>query len=97
MLTEKELKEIGKRACVNWIGQEFLDAHRDGACLSYGYAMDGRYEVFLGVDTDPSAPDPTGAILISEDPFPVQVAVSVNPETGSAQLIPEALRREIPR
>lgn len=22
MLTEKELKEIGKRACVDWVGQE---------------------------------------------------------------------------
>lgn len=42
--------EIGKEACIERIGREFVDLHRDTACFSTQEMDDRTVFCFLGID-----------------------------------------------
>lgn len=53
MLTEKEAKKIGIRACVDKIGYEFCRVHNDNSTSAYG-VINGVMECFVGVSDEPA-------------------------------------------
>ena len=92
MLSEKELRRIGRDACIYWFGRDYVEAHRDGVCAAYGYADDDSYQYSIGI-TPNLEPEPTGrGILYDESPFEYQAFVLIDVNTGDVTFEKEECR-----
>lgn len=62
MISFEQAKQIGIQACIDKIGRELVEAHKDTACFASGNAGDHMF-CFVGVNTKPD-PDPVGRPLV---------------------------------
>ena len=49
MLKIEEAKKIGIRACIDKIGYNFCETHRDNGVSSHGVEREGYFYCFVGV------------------------------------------------
>lgn len=70
MLTYEEARKIGIDACVQKIGEDFVNKHEDNLCAGYGDVEDYAY-CFLGVSDQPeNLDDGKGLVLDSTNKWP---------------------------
>lgn len=77
MLSEKELKKIALEECVEMIGKELVDKHKELCCCAYGTTEDGLFDYSLGMDTEEKEYG-----LGDETPMKYNAYVSVDPSDG---------------
>ena len=83
MLSFNEARKIGLNACVDWIGRDFVYAHRDSASSAYGEVEGGVY-CFVGVDGAPRPlRDDNVLILDSVSKFPYRASCTVDQSNGT--------------
>lgn len=85
MLTEEEARRIGLRACVEKIGIEFCEKHKDTSVCAYG-VVEGVMQCYFGVDDQPN-PDfeklkPEEVYLSCRRYAPYFARCEVNMESG---------------
>ena len=85
MLTAKEAKEIGIRACIEKIGYEFCKKHNDNSTSAYG-VVNGVMECFVGVSDEPAREYDINKveylILTSKKDWPYYANCDVDMSTG---------------
>lgn len=62
MISFEQAKQIGIQACIDKIGRELVQAHKDTTCFASGNVGDHMF-CFVGVNTKPD-PDPVGRPLV---------------------------------
>lgn len=87
MLTEKEAKKIGIRACIEKLGSEFCKEYANSATSCWGMEDDNTMYCYVGVSTDPE-PDydldkVTELTLDAKGKFPYSANCLVNMENGN--------------
>lgn len=88
MLTERDAKKIGIRACIDKMGYEFCKKHEDNSTSAYG-VVNGKMECFIGVSDEP-APEcdiekVDHLILTSGKKWPYYVHCDVDMFTGEIE------------
>ena len=88
MLTRKEAKKIGIRACVDKIGYEFCKKHEDNGTSAYGL-NNGKMDCFVGVSDKPAGDcdieKVESLILTSGKKWPYYAHCEVDMETGEIE------------
>ncbi len=83
MISIREAMRIGINACIDKLGSEFVQRHRDSSTSAYGETDDGVF-CFVGVDDNPSNSMPDGVLILdSESKFPYRVSCNVSLEDGA--------------
>ena len=79
MLTEKELKKIALNECVDMLGKDLVEQHKNLCCACWGME-DNAFTYNLGMDSEKREPKrlSTGGPLMEYYAF-----VKVDPNTGS--------------
>ena len=93
MLTVEAAQKIGINACIDKIGRDFMQAHKDSAVYACG---DGETEnsvfCYVGVDDKPWVPeDPETLILDSTSQFPYRASCNVCLTDGTMNFIERVL------
>ena len=86
MMSAKEAKKIGVRACMEKIGYDFCIEHQDGACVSYG-ENNGEMFCFVGIDNNASEKNDEVLTLSSVKGFPYSASCNVNMESGEIKFL----------
>lgn len=87
MLTTEAARKIGINACIDKLGRDFVQAHRDSSTSAYGESEDGVF-CFVGVDDAPVFPEFDGTLVLdSVSPFPYRVSCNVALEDGSLSFL----------
>ena len=90
MLTVKEAKKIGIRACIDAIGYEFCKKHADNSTSGYG-VEEGSVYCFVGVSDEP-APEcdiskVDSLILTSGEDWPYSASCNVDMQDGRIEML----------
>lgn len=93
MLTREAARKIGINACIDKIGRDFLQKHKDNAVYAYG---DGETEnsvfCYVGVDDKPyESKHPDILVLDSESKFPYHASCNVSLTDGTTTFMDYAL------
>lgn len=93
MLTREAARKIGINACIDKIGRDFLQKHKDNAVYAYG---DGETEnsvfCYVGVDDKPyESKHPDILVLDSESKFPYHASCNVSLMDGTTTFMDYAL------
>ena len=85
MLDLKEAANIGREACIELIGKDFVWALRDTGC--FGYTTNPEKEMYVYVEVDDEYEEKTRGkgILADETPYKYIDYVAVDMETGSVR------------
>ena len=86
MVSFEKAKEIGRDACVEKLGQEFVEKYRDSSSFAFGDRGDYLY-CFLGVNDQPELDMSEGLVLTSDSKFPYVARCSVDFEDGSVSYL----------
>lgn len=86
MLTYNEAKAIGVNACIDMLGRDYVEKHRDNASAAYGDREDHVY-CFVGVSDQPTPQMPDELRLTSHDAFPYVARCNVFYKTGEKQFL----------
>ena len=89
MLTVEAAREIGINACIDKIGRDFMQAHKDSAVYAYGEGeTENSVFCYVGVDDKPWVPeDPKTLILDSTSQFPYRASCNVCLTDGTMNFI----------
>ena len=79
MITEERAKRVGINACIEKLGREFVEAHRDAVVYAYGMNQSVMY-CFVGVDDGPQK-GTERLMLDSVSHWPYRVSCNVNLQT----------------
>ncbi len=69
MLTYEQAKEIGRDACIERLGRDFVTKYRDNSSSAFGDRGDHIY-CFIGVSDKPAPKMTDGLVLSSDTQFP---------------------------
>lgn len=86
MLTYEQAKEIGREACIDRLGREFVMQYRDTSSPAYADMQDHAY-CFVGVDNTPERYDPVPLILTSTNRFPFLASCNVRYSDGAVEFL----------
>lgn len=82
MLTMEAAKKIGINACIDRLGRDFVQAHRNSAASAYSETDDGVF-CFVGVDDNPGSRGSSDTLVLdSKSVFPYRVSCTVALEDG---------------
>ena len=84
MLTVDEASAIGKEACLNKMGKEFVERHKGFA--TYGVGEHGE-RVFCFIGIDHLHRNNAGGLLLDDEPFPCRVSCNVDKKDGSVSFV----------
>lgn len=89
MLTIEAARKIGINACIDKIGRNFVQTHKDSSVYAYG---DGETEdsvfCYVGVSDAPPPPQQEGVLVLdSTSKFPYRVSCNVSLEDGTPKFI----------
>ena len=77
MLSEKQMMSIALNECIEMIGKDLVEAHKERCCCSCGTKEDGMFYYCLGMDTQE-----TPYVMGKETPMEFYAFAIVNPQTG---------------
>lgn len=87
MLSIESAREIGINACIDKLGRDFVQAHRDSSTSAYGSDENSVF-CFVGVDDNPNYSNEEGVLILdSTSVFPYRVSCNVCLEDGIPQFI----------
>ena len=85
MINPDRAKRVGINACIEKLGREFVEAHRDAVIYAYGMNQDVMY-CFVGVDDKPQK-GTEKLMLDSVSKWPYRVSCNVDLETEAITFI----------
>ena len=85
MINADRAKRVGINACIEKLGREFVEAHRDSVIYAYGMNQDVMY-CFVGVDDKPQK-GTDKLMLDSVSKWPYRVSCNVDLETEAITFI----------
>ena len=90
MLTVKEAKKIGIRACIDAIGYEFCKKHADNSTSGYGIEDESVY-CFVGVSDAPAPECDISKVdslkLTSGEDWPYSASCNVDMQDGQVEML----------
>ena len=86
MLTYEQAKEIGKEACIDRLGRDFVMKYRDTACPAFS-DLDDRAYCFVGVDNSDDRYDYSNVTLDSTSKWPFSVECTVKYDNGAIEFL----------
>ena len=92
MLTLDEAKKIGRDACIEKIGREFYEKHKESSSTAYGdFSEEGVVFCYVGVDDKPIMNVNSGVLILSnqlkKNPIPFCASCNVSLENGSIEFL----------
>lgn len=92
MLTIKEAKIIGRDACIEKIGREFVEKYRENSVAAYGdFSDEGIVFCYVGVSDKPFADTYSGSLVLSKrvkkKEMPYGVSCNVRLEDGEIEYL----------
>lgn len=85
MISEDRAKRLGINACVEKLGREFVEAHKNSVVYAYGMNQDVMY-CFVGVDDRPQKRSDR-LILDNVSKWPYQASCNVDLETETISFL----------
>ena len=79
MMTEKDLKSIGKKKCIEVFGQDFVDKHKSKACDCWG-DENGKFNYWIGLTDEPESDE--SRLCSGETPYKYFINMLIDRNTG---------------
>lgn len=91
MLTVNEAKMLGRDACIDKLGREFVEKHKETSVAAYGdFRDEGIVFCYIGVSDKPLADTYSGSLVLSEEKsrkMPYGVSCNVHLENGDIEFL----------
>lgn len=91
MLTVKEAKIIGRDACIDRLGRDFVEKYKDNSVAAYGdFSDEGIVFCYVGVSDKPYEEIYPGSLVLSESQerkMPFGVSCNVQLENGHIEYL----------
>ena len=91
MLTVIEAKIIGRDACIDKLGREFVEKYKENSVAAYGdFSDEGIVFCYIGVSDKPFADTYSGSLILSEEKsrkMPYGVSCNVYLKDGSVEFL----------
>ena len=92
MLTFKEAKIIGTRACIDKLGKEFFEKYKENSTSAYGdFGDEGVTYCYVGVNDKPFDDTYSGSLILSKrgkkNEIPFSASCLVNLENGAVEFL----------
>ena len=84
MLSVDEAKQIGKQACLDKLGKDFVQQHKEFSSFGSG-EFDGKVFCFIGVD--PFHQSSGKGLILDHEKFPYRVSCTVDKQDGRVEFI----------
>ena len=98
MLTFKDAKIIGTRACIDKLGKEFFEKYKENSTSAYGdFADEGVTYCYVGVSDKPFDDTYSGSLILSKrgkkNAIPFSASCLVNLKNGIVEFLECTLPR----
>ena len=91
MLTVKEAKSIGRDACVDRLGRDFVEKYKENSVAAYGdFSDEGIVFCYVGISDKPLEDIYSGRLVLSESQdgkMPFGVSCNVQLEDGKIEYL----------
>lgn len=92
MLTFKDAKLIGTRACIDKLGKDFFEKHKENSTSAYGdFSDEGVTYCYVGVNDKPFDDTYSGSLILSKrgkkNAIPYSASCLVSLESGEVKFL----------